>query len=216
MKKPLAIILASLALASCRHETNSGVNRFSDTGGLSGGTTDKKKDSFHDFTLTGYQGQLSYITASSETEIAEFNAEHEIAQKVKDTAVTWEYFDSLYKDELSNGERQNVGVLILLNKDLIGLAREDPDNVRYKRALKKYIDILVDTEYFGYCLLYSALEQYGDSAYAKLKASEIIAYSYRETFHEMYLNDPNLKDDFSHGKVEEDLSYLLKIRELQN
>ncbi len=212
-------MLVSLAMFSCRQENDSTMARDGEpTGGSTGtGTTTggtKKSDSFYSFAQDGYLGQLPYIVAGSAGEISEFNTEFEIADKVTDSTVTWEYFDSIYSDDLTEAEKQNVAVFVLRNKDLIGLARGNPQNARYQRALTKYIGVLVDSKYFGYCLLYSALEQCNDPDYAKRKAAEIVRYSVTETFHQTFLNDPAVSADWRYRKVEEDLTYLSELREL--
>lgn len=212
MRKVMALVLATLAMFSCRQESST-ANRFADpTGGLAGGSTDKKKDSFYDFSQSGYLGQLPYIVSNYADEVPEFNTQHEIAQKVSDSTVTWEYFDSLYSEELSLAQKQNVAILVLSVKDLISLARADPRNDYYQDALTKYVDVLVDSRYFGYCLLYSALEQCQDPSYQKRKAIDILNYSIGESFHHTFLNNPDLPEDWQQRKVEEDLGFLSKIR----
>jgi len=219
MKKVLALALVLLTMISCRQKNENDVQRFGEpiitTVGTSTGGTKKSDNSFYDFTQAGYLGQLPYITANSASEISEFNTEFELSRKVPDSTITWEYFDTLYADSLSTAQKQNVAVFVLRSKNLIALAREHPDNVKYKKALTKYIDVLVETSYFGYCLLYAALEQCTDSNYAKQRAAEIVDYSITETFHQSFLSDPAVSADWRYRKVEEDLTYLSKLRDLR-
>lgn len=215
MRKIIALFFVTLVTVSCRQEVNPTTNRVSDpTGGLSGSTSDKKKDSFYDFKQNGYSGQLPYIVSNDAGEVSEFNTQYELAEKVRDSTVTWEYFDSLYSEELTTGQKQNIGVFVLRTKNLIGLARDDPRNATYQTAIRKYVDVLVSTKYFGYSLLYAALEQCQDTGYKKRKAIEVVNYSIGESFHQTFLNNPELPDDWRQQKVEEDLTYLSKLRSL--
>lgn len=215
MKKILALVLVALAMLSCRQESGAQASREGDpTGGLTGGTTEKKKDSFFDFSQSGYLGQLPYIVSNYADEVAVFNTEHELAEKVRDSTVTWEYFDSIYSEDLPTCQKQNIAVFVLRSKDLIGLARDNPRNIVYQDAITKYLNILSTTKYFGYCLLYAALEQCHDEEFKKQIAINILNYSVGEIFHQTFLNNPDRKDDWQSRKVEEDLTYLSRIRQL--
>jgi len=215
MKNLVLLLVCGLQLIGCKEEENLKIQTPTNAARgvpIVGGN---KKMDFYDLSLPGYRGQLPYIVSDYLSSVAEFNTEFEIGDKVIDSATTWEYFDRLYSDELPDDHKQNLAILILSNKDLIRHARDNPQDIRIHRALLKYIDVLVDTKYFGYCLLHSALLESNDDRYISQKASEIASYAELETFHETYLNDPNITDSLRRRKVEEDYNFLPRIRELQ-
>lgn len=218
--KQLLALLALLGLFGCKPNGSPSPNRFSDPTGGNPGTTStgntKKKDSFFDYSQSGYFGQLAYIVASTPEEVAQFNAAEQIAEKLADSTITWISFDRIDLENQSSAVKQELAVIVLRNKGLIGLARADPQNREYQTAMTKYIDNLIETRYFGYSLLYAALQQCIDQSYVRRKASEIMAYSVTETFHQDYLNNPALSADWRCQKVEEDLICLSKIRDLAN
>lgn len=220
--KKLAIILVGVLAMSCTNSKPAdSVAKDGETGG--GGSTgtgttsgpgSKKKDSFYDLTEPGYRGQLPYIASESETGMAEYYAGLDIADEIKNPEITWEYFDELYQDNMPSDQKQSIAFTILSTKDLIGLVRNDPENLQLRDALKKYVNVLVSTKYIGYCILYSALEQSGDLAYSKRKAQEIVEYSVSDTFHQSFLNENEAQETRFYRKVAENYSYLRQLREL--
>lgn len=164
----------------------------------------------------GYRNQLPYYRASSETEAAEEMAKLNYEEKVSDENTDWSYFDQLYDDNLSVYNKQKLAFTILSKKDLIGLVRQNPNDENLKTALKKYVSLLVDTKYFGYCVLFSSLELLSDdAAFVNEKINTIAGYAALEKFHKNVLDQGNdFPDKEVFLKIEEDYSYLKRIENL--
>jgi hypothetical protein len=211
VSKKIVLLAVVLALSSCTKEESKDSKTALRGVPIVGGN---KKIDFHDLTAAGYLGQLPYVVATSQMSISEFNAELNLAEAIMKPEFDWKYFDGLYSATLPNDQKQYLAFTILSTKDLIGFAEANPANVECNTALRKYIDVLVVTKYFGYSVLYNALKQVNDPVYAKAKATAIISYSASETFHMDFMNNPEAADSRYLEKVTEDYSYLRDLREM--
>ncbi|MGH2664547.1 hypothetical protein [Flavobacterium sp.] len=208
MKKILSgsLLLTLLAIGCIDNKTESEENNLHNLV--------KKENLKCDF--AGYRNQLPYYKASSETEAAEEMAKLNYEEKINDKNTDWTYFDQLYNDSLSVYNKQKLAFTILSKKDLIGLVKQNSSDENLKNALKKYITILVDTKYFGYCVLFSSLELISDDTdFIDQKTNAISDYADLEKFHKNVLEQG---DDFPDKevflKIEEDYSYLSRIKAL--
>ena len=90
----------------------------------------------------------------------------------------------MYKDNLSIGQKQYLAYLILSTKDLIGIYASNPKDKDLEIKMKKYIDILIGSEYIGYCVLYNGLKTLVevDKNYVENNARLIVAYAQKDAF----------------------------------
>lgn len=186
--------------------------------------TESEENSFQNVVKTetqkpdcsGYRNQLPYYKAASETEAAEEMAKWNYEEKISEENIGWTYFDGLYNDNLSVYNKQKLAFIILSKKDLIGLVKQNPNDENLKTALKKYVSILVDTKYFGYCVLFSALELLSDDTiFITETIQEIDRYAALEKFHTNVLDQGNdFPDREVFLKIKEDYSYLERIKNL--
>lgn len=133
----------------------------------------------------------------------------------EDSKTDWLYFDKQYNDGLSNPKKQEIAYIILCKKDLIGQVNKNPDNKVLVAALKKYTNILVETNYIGYTSLYYALQTLKpiDEVFVKEKAEAILTYAKNDTFHTDIINDSkNMEvDKNTYDKFVENFKYISRI-----
>lgn len=176
--------------------------------------------SFYKTNEIDYKGQLPYLNSES-SDIIKSDLYTEIESKISNDKYSWEYFDNLYNNEMTLAEKQKLAYIVLSQKDLIGLLKNNTKNQVFHDKVKKHINILVESEYIGYCLLYNALESVKtkDIDFVKKSAKLIENYSYNDDFHSDIIanvemaKDPHVSKYFH--KIKENYSYLDKIKDLK-
>jgi len=133
----------------------------------------------------GYQTQLAYITDDG-VGITTFEVENDIQAKIEDPTISWTTFDAMYTSSLGSSVKQDLGYIILGQKNLIGIVNNDVSNTANVITLKKWVDRLITEKYYGYTLLNSALRAIKpvDGAYATSRAGMISTYAVNDTFHQ--------------------------------
>lgn len=170
MKKIILFLFLAGIFASC--DKNNGQQQ--NTSGL-------KLKNNSGMAQEAYLDMAPYDTNTHDLEGSEFELYTTLTDSMLAANASWEYYDSMYSSSLHPGIQEYIGYLVLSKADLIGLAHNDLTNTTYQTALKKYINILVDKKYMGYCVLYFALTQVNDPVYKKTKAKEIVAYAQNDS-----------------------------------
>lgn len=176
------------------------------------------KKSFQDFSKKTYRGQGLYLKKTENIEdTAKMALEYDFDKNIHDRKVSWEYFDKIYKENLTITEKQHLSFIILSTKDLIGLYNNDKSNKILEKKLIFYTKLLIDSEYIGYCLLYFSLNALKNSNPELINEykNKILNYSTRDEFHKKTLSDKDLESSemaIYYKKVKENFSYLDKIK----
>jgi hypothetical protein len=180
------------------------------------------KKSFQDFSKETYKGQMIYISkAENENDdIAEMSLDYDFEFNLRDKSVSWEFFDKIYNDDLYKSEKQCLAFNIMSIKDLIGLYNKDKNNEVLEKKLLFYTQLLVDTDYIGYCLLYYSFDALKDKYPEKIIEfkNKVAKYSVNDEFHKKTLADKDLeKSEMAvfYKKAKENFSYLEKIKTLK-
>ena len=178
--------------------------------------TSASKKSFVDFQKKGYQGQLQYLNARYST--FDFSIKNNLKNTINNEKYDWKYFDSLYNESLNISEKQYLAYIILAKKDLLSDFKNNPDQQK-NDVIEKYTNILIDTEYVGYCLLYNSLETLQKSKFNKKDLSkqkqDILSYSSRINFSENASRNLSTKDSKANmyiTKINENQEYLEMIK----
>lgn len=165
-----------------------------------------------------YMSQISFVTSTEADRKIDSAIDVKLLEKADDPTVDWTYFDKVFNDGLSNPKKQDIGYAILCKKDLIGQVNKNPENTELVAALKKYVDILVKTEYIGYTSLYFALQTLKsiDQAFAKEKAVAILKYAKKDTVHTDIINHKENMDidKVTYDKYLENFKYVSRIATL--
>lgn len=179
------------------------------------------KKSFTDYSKETYKGQLIYLKNPSESEDAgKMSLENDFDINIKDKNVSWEFFDKIYNDKLSITDQQHLAYIILSSKDLIGLYKKDKNDEVLEKKLLFYTQLLVDTDYIGYCLLYYSFDALKDKYPEKIIEfkNKVAKYSLNDEFHKKTLADKDLeKSEMAvfYKKAKENYSYLEKIKDIK-
>lgn len=138
-----------------------------------------------------YMNQMSLVMSTEEDRKSDASENFKYIKYADDSKIDWTYFDKQYNEGLSNPKKQDMAYIILCKKDLIGQVNKHPDDAALVAGLKKYVDVMIKTEYIGYTALYYALQTLKpiDEAYAKERAATILKYAKNDTFHTDYIND---------------------------
>lgn len=179
------------------------------------------KKSFTDFTKATYKGQLIYLKNYSDSEDGgKMSLENDFDINIEDKNVTWEFFDKIYNDKLSITDQQHLAYIILSSKDLISLYNKDKNNEVLEKKLLFYTQLLVNTDYIGYCLLYYSFDALKDKYPEKIIEfkNKVAKYSVNDEFHKKTLADKDLeKSEMAvfYKKAKENYSYLEKIKDMK-
>lgn len=212
MRQIIFILIPLLAIVSCGKQEYQDKN----TKAISPKTGIPNHTSSYTIDSLSYKGQLPYLSSVSTAEDSGKEMfDSDMTVMLKDSSKDWEDFDQLYSTSLSVEQKQRLGYLILSQKDLIGLLHNDPTNSTLQDAVKKYVEILVDTDYIGYCVLYYALIEINDSPFVESMAEEITRYGADDPFSTFFLDEPLNESIPYYDKVEENYSYLHEIGLLQ-
>lgn len=175
-----------------------------------------ERKSFTDFKQLGYKGQLPYLSTENNDKSITFLSDNDFKEKLSDSKYGWREFDRMFNDNLDVSSKQQLVYTILSQKDLLGVLINNPKDERIKNKVQKYTDVLVESEYIGYCLLYTSLSVLGENSD---NISKIIEYSKEDKFHNDILNNPEISENFALKvyveKIEDNFSYLDKIKELE-
>lgn len=165
-----------------------------------------------------YMSQMSLVTSTKKDRETDTTENLSYIELAEDSKIDWTYFDKQYNEGLSNPKKQDIAYIILCKKDLIGQVNKNPDNAELVSALKKYTDVLVQTEYIGYTSLYYALQTLKpvDAAFTKEKAAEILKYAKNDTTHADFINDKEMmeKDREMYDKFVANFKYVSRIATL--
>lgn len=207
----LSAIIASSILTSCSKEDVTANDKTGDKNAFKSSILTKNSSSNR---IAGkeYTEQLPYLDAH--TDFMAFNVENDLAHKMNDPQVDWKTLNALYSSDLSTASKQYLIYILFAKKDLLGIQNSTPTQDQAK-LIADYTQELVNTKYFGYCLLYNALVTLkATPEYASLAntlATQIVANSNTEVFHANFVNRPEGRDPYL-NKVKEDYTYLDKIK----
>lgn len=207
----LYLIVIHLFLCSCENtvQTNQNTN------------TEITHNSYSDYQNQTYKGQLDYLTFENEESVHAFYFKHKIDKLLLDNSSSWKSLDVLFSDDLNPSIKQSLAFDIVSKKDLIGELIKDENNVDLQEKVKKYVSVLVESNYIGYTLLYTCLSQISafDSDLSSSLAKSISHYSKQKTFHTEIIGNKEMmhsdKTSTIYKKVKEDFQYLSKIKELE-
>lgn len=191
MKKNIAFCSIAILLIACNQE------KLEDNNTLNIEVA-KKNTEYNIATKNTKYSSQPYITIENgEQGITELEIQNNFITHIPDTKTDWTYFDKLYSENLNKAEKQYLGYIILNDKDLIGLAKQDTKNKTNVEALKKYVEILVTQKYSGYTVLYYALDVLKDvdSEFVKANASKIKEYAKNDTFSLDTIKDTELRNN---------------------
>ncbi len=174
-----------------------------------------------DYSKSNYQGQLPYLNGEH-GDIAEFRMENELDRKTVDPQYGWSYFDSLYEENLNKAQKQYLAYIILSKKDLLAEFNGSPTQTEAD-AILKYTNVLVETDYFGYCLLFNCLQTLQNQSFVSADINalkqNILANTTAKQYHEgslqhfaNFTNDPQSSKVYS--KIKEDFDFLTEITNL--
>ncbi|MDQ1095557.1 MULTISPECIES: hypothetical protein [Chryseobacterium] len=206
------IVVVSM-FSSCSKEDVTNNEKMTDKGQFKSSILNKNNSS----KIAGkeYMDQLPYLDAH--TDFMAFNVENDLGHKMNDPKIDWKTLNSLYSSDLSTASKQYLIYILFAKKDLLGIQDETPSKDQ-EDIIKEYTKELVNTKYFGYCLLYNALSVLNNdsenTALVKDLANQISVYSESEKFHSDFLSKPTGREKWIE-KVKEDYSYLDKIKGLQ-
>lgn len=183
--------------------------------------TGANRSSVVNYSLSGYKGQLPYLRGA-QGDIAEFRIENELDKKIADAQYSWVYFDSLYQENLNVAQKQLLAYVILSKKDLISEFNTSPTQTEAE-AIAKYTDVLVETNYFGYCLMFNCLKTLKNQSFVPVNINSlkqnILANTTAKQYHEGSIQHfSNFTNDQKSAevlvKIKEDLQYLDSISNL--
>lgn len=206
------IVVASM-FSSCSKDDIANNEKMTDKGQFKSSILSKNNNS----KIAGkeYTEQLPYLDAH--TDFMAFNVENDLGHKMNDPKIDWKMLNSLYSADLSTASKQYLIYILFAKKDLLGIQDKTPSKDQ-EDIIKEYTKELVNTKYFGYCLLYSALSVLNNdsenTALVKDLAKQIATYSKSEKFHSDFISRPEGRDQWIE-KVKEDYSYLDRIKSLQ-
>lgn len=207
----LSAIVVSSILTSCSKEDVTTNEKISDKGAFKSSVL-KGKTQSNRIAGKEYTEQLPYLDAHSD--FMAFNVENDLAEKMNDPQVDWKTLNTLYSSDLSNASKQYLIYILFAKKDLLGIQNTAPNEDQAK-LIANYTQELVNTKYFGYCLLYNALKTLSSATeyttLAKTLATQIVEDSKTEVFHANFISRPEGRDPYL-DKVKEDYSYLDKIK----
>jgi hypothetical protein len=181
----------------------------------------RTKKSFTDYSKETYKGQLIYLKNYSDSEDGgKMSLENDFDINIADKNISWEFFDKIYNDKLSITDQQHLAYIILSSKDLIGLYNKDKSNEVLEKKLLFYTQLLVNTDYIGYCLLYYSFDALKDKYPEKMMnfKNKVAKYSVNDEFHKKTLEDKDLeKSEMAvfYKKAKENYSYLEKIKDME-
>ena len=210
----LSAIIATSILSSCSKEDITTNEKIDDKSAFKSSILTKNSSS----KITGkeYTQQLLYL--DPHTDFMTFNVENDLGHKMNDPKIDWKTLNALYNSDLSTASKQYLIYILFAKKDLLGIQNTTPTQEQ-SNLIADYTKELVNTKYFGYCLLYNALETLNnDSQYSsqlvKDLSKQIVDDSKDEVFHSNFLKRPQGRDTYLQ-KVQEDYAYLDKIKGLQ-
>lgn len=171
-----------------------------------------------DYSKDNYQGQLQYLKGDYNS-ISSIRVENQLDSKISDPNIDWTYFDGLYTESLSITEKQYLAYAVLVKKDLLAEFKNSPSQTEAE-AILKYTNMLVQTGYYGYCLMYNCLETLKNQNFVFANISDlkhnIVNNTTAKQYHEgaiqhlsNYPDDPGSKRQLQ--KLNEDFSYLERI-----
>lgn len=158
MKKYYNLFLFSalIFIVSCTNDESKEIVQNQNTSNLNSKVNAATKNtSVVDYTKSGYQGQLQYLNGNHD-DINDFKADNGLDEKIHDSQYDWMYFDNLYNTNLNVTQKQYLAYIILSKKDLLSEFNNSQTQVEAD-AILKYTNVLVDTNYFGYCLMFNCL-----------------------------------------------------------
>lgn len=134
-------------------------------------------------TLNDYHNQPPLYNTGS-NDVTEFTINNNLTTKLQNKDFDWRYFAALYNESLSVSTRQFLSYIILVNKDLINVCKQNPGNTDATNELKRQVSTLVSTKYIGYCVLYNALQtlESTDKSFTMENSKRIIEYAKQDQF----------------------------------
>ena len=220
--KLIYIVLSALFLFNCSDDQINVENQ--DQRISSNDNTNSKRILGTENKEMGYQGQLPYAVTSSDngSDLLQFLMENNIHKNIENRNVDWSFFDQLYSENLNVGQKQYLAYLVLTKKDLLKDFDDNPNKMKAEK-IKFYTDILVNSDYTGYCLLYNCmkrlkLQNYVSNDIANMKISVVQNYkkqkfSHDETVKNFQINRSD-ETDFFLEKLQDNLRYIKNINDL--
>lgn len=174
--------------------------------------------------MTGYQGQLPYVITSSDKgeDLLEFVMTNNIHENTENRDLDWKVFDQIYSSKLNTGQKQYVAFLVLAKKDLLKDFSNNPTDFKAKK-IKFYTEVLVNSDYTGYCLLYNALsvlksQNFVSNDISQMKTLVLENYNRQKRSHDetirSFQSKPSEQTDYFLKKLQENLEYVERIRSL--
>lgn len=214
--KFLTLLVMVSVMISCSENTNQNNNDLNQTKSVE---VDDSHQSFTNFNDNSYQEQLPYLDGSND--LNDLMVSLDFKNTINNENVSWEYFNENYNDNLNISEKQNLAYLILGKKDLLTDYLNNPSEEKLDLILK-YSNVLVDSEYKGYCLLYNCLiilngNLDNNTSVVNDLRDNILEYSADDEFHASFLaSTPNEGDAISkyYQKIEQNWSFVNSIENI--
>lgn len=174
-----------------------------------------------DYSRPNYQGQLQYLNGDH-GDINDFKVDNDLDKKIADSQYDWLYFDKLYNVNLNTTQKQYLAYIILSKKDLLSEFNNSQTQVEAD-AILKYTNVLVQTNYFGYCLMYNCLNTLKNQTLVSVNINSlkqsILSNANAKQFHDGSIQHLSNYTSDAHSlevleKIKEDLNYLDDISNL--